>query len=155
MLPLTIGPNRPNRTRPPKHTGAWQPEQMPNRTEGVGGPPGSRICSLFPLLPAQVPHQSPAFGKSQGRMEALSWMCQWSNLDVQAVSWLFWVSLFPSGIRSVWWQDSPPWRFLRLWSILFFLNHTFTKSTFKTYQNGGRQSRWPLCLRGNGHKLCR
>ena len=48
------GTNGPNRTRPPKNTGAWQPGQIAVRTEGVGGPPGSRIpLSMFPVLPSQ------------------------------------------------------------------------------------------------------
>lgn len=107
--PLTMGPNRPQRPWPPKDTGTWQPGQMAVMTEGVGGPPGSRrLCSLVPGLLAQGSHQSPAFGESQGRMEVLSSMCQWSHLDVQAVPWLFWVSFFPSGNRSGWWQDSHP-----------------------------------------------
>ena len=56
-LPLTMGPSGPNRTRPPKHTGAWQPGPMAVRTEGVGGPPASRRpCSLIPVLPAWGSH---------------------------------------------------------------------------------------------------
>ena len=108
-LLLTISPNGPNRTLLPKHTGAWQPGQMAIRTEGVECQPGSRRpCSLFPVLPVLGPQLSPAFGESQGRMVTLSWMCQWSNLEVQAVPCLFWVSFFPSGSQSGWWQESHP-----------------------------------------------
>ena len=94
-LPLTMGPNGPHGTLPPKHTGAWQPGQMAIRAEGVGGPPGSRRpCSLIPVLPAQGSHRSTAFVERQGLMETRSWMWQQANFDGQAVSWLFWVSFF-------------------------------------------------------------
>ena len=115
-LPLTMGPSGPHRTRPPKHTGAWQPGPMAVRTEGVGGPPASRRpCSLIPVLPAWGSHRSPAFAASQMRRVALSWLCQWSNCDVQAVPWRVWVSIVPSGHRSGWNLDT-----VTFFSVIFF-----------------------------------
>ena len=70
-LPLTMGPNGPHGTLPPKHTSVRQPGQMAIRAEGAGGLPGSRRpCSLIPVLPAQGSHQSTAFGEFQGLIDA-------------------------------------------------------------------------------------
>ena len=103
-LPLTMGPI--DTTLLGHQTkSCLQPGWMDFRTEGVGGSPGSRRpCSLVPGLFVQGPHLRPAFGESPGWMEAQSWMCQCYNLDVQAVPWLFWMSIFPSGKLSAWWQ---------------------------------------------------
>ena len=63
--------------------------------------------TLFPILHgAQGAPWSSAFVERQGLMEAQSWMCQWSNLDVKAVPWLFWVAFSPCGNQSCWWYDS-------------------------------------------------
>ena len=47
----------------------------------MGGPPASRRpCCLVPGFPAQGAHHNLASAESPGSMEALSRMCQWSNL---------------------------------------------------------------------------
>ena len=74
MDPTDLG--HPN-TQVPGNQGRW-PLGL---RAGVGGPPASRRpCCLAPGFPAQGAHHNLASAESPGSMEALSRMCQWSNL---------------------------------------------------------------------------